>query len=111
MTDKRRLRSLKQARRDVRRAKKRKAGNALDRQLKTVTGQLKDLIGQLNDATGQLTEIVRPRVDQHPVYLVSMASRAINVGNLNLTSLDASRPDGENSATSTCRDGSTHCRR
>lgn len=95
MTDKRRLRSLKQARRDVRRAKKRKAGNALDRRLKNVTGQLKDVIGQLNDATGQLTEIVRPRVDQHPLYLVSMASRAINVGNLNLTSLDASGPDGE----------------
>ncbi len=95
MTDKRRLRSLKQARRDVRRAKKRNAANALAGQLKAVTGQLKDVIGQLDDVTGQLTEILRPRVDQHPVYLVSIASRAINVGNRNLTSLDASRPDDE----------------
>jgi hypothetical protein len=80
MTDKRRLRSLKQARRDVRRAKKRNAGNALD--------------GRLKDATGELTAVLRPAMNRHPGYLLSMASSAINVGKRKPAQLDAGTPDG-----------------
>jgi hypothetical protein len=60
MTDKRRLRSLKQARRDVRRAKKRNAESAADG----------SLVGAIR----------RALTDRHPVRLLSLASLAINVG-------------------------------
>lgn len=79
MTDKRRLRSLKQARRDVRRAKKRKAGNALD--------------GPLKGLSGELTDVLRPAMNRHPGYLLSMASCAINVGKRKPAQLDAGTPD------------------
>ncbi|WP_036426970.1 MULTISPECIES: hypothetical protein [unclassified Mycobacterium] len=79
MTDKRRLRSLKQARRDVRRAKKRNAGNALD--------------GPLKGLSAELTDVLRPAMNRHPGYLLSMASCAINVGKRKPAQLDAGTPD------------------